>query len=236
MPHPGEKCLAHFELFFQTLAEPGPRVLPVSVGHRPGEPQCLARLLDGEPAEKVKVSYPRRGGVFLAETGEQLIQRQHEVGVLREGTDLIEQLEPHPPSSPLQPLAVPGVVDQDPPHRFRRSGEEVRPALELLVADQPQIGLMDQGGGVKRVPGPLRGHPRGREFAQLIVDERKELGGRPAVACRCSVHEVGDLGHDNGIYRLRRDVNTEARRPALPHARRLATTELTVYGVVAVPL
>ena len=28
MPHPGEKCLTEFELFFQSLAEPGPRVNP----------------------------------------------------------------------------------------------------------------------------------------------------------------------------------------------------------------
>ena len=32
MPHPGEKCLADFELFSQSLAEPGPGVLPVPVG------------------------------------------------------------------------------------------------------------------------------------------------------------------------------------------------------------
>jgi hypothetical protein len=32
MPHPGEKRLTEFELFFQSLAEPGPGVLPVTVG------------------------------------------------------------------------------------------------------------------------------------------------------------------------------------------------------------
>ena len=102
MPHPGEKCLTDFELFFQGLAEPGPGVLPVSVGHRPGEPQRLARLLDGKPAEQVEVSDLCRGGVFLPEPGEQFVQRQDEVGILGEGTDLIEQLEPYsarPPAS-----------------------------------------------------------------------------------------------------------------------------------------
>ncbi len=95
MPHPGKKCLAHSELFFQSLAEPRPRVLPVPVGDRPGEPQCLARLLDREPTEEVEVSDPRRGGVFHSETREQLIERQDEVGVLGEGTDLIEELDPY---------------------------------------------------------------------------------------------------------------------------------------------
>jgi hypothetical protein len=90
MPHPGEKCLTEFELFFQSLAEPGPGVLPVSVSHRPGKPQRLARLLDGKPGEQVELSDPRRNRVLLPEPGEQFIQRQDEVGILRDGTDLIE--------------------------------------------------------------------------------------------------------------------------------------------------
>jgi len=68
MPHPAEKCLTDFELFFQGLAEPGPRILPVSVGRRPGEPQRLARLLDGKAAEQVKVRDPRGGRIFLPKT------------------------------------------------------------------------------------------------------------------------------------------------------------------------
>ena len=67
MPHPGEKCLTEFELFFQSLAEPGPGVLPVPVGHRPGEPQRLARLLDGKPAEQVELCHLCGGGIFLTE-------------------------------------------------------------------------------------------------------------------------------------------------------------------------
>jgi hypothetical protein len=84
----------------------------------------------------VKVCDPGRGGVFLPEPGEQFVQRQDEVGILGEGTDPIEQLEPDSPATPLQPSPVPGMVDQDPPHRFRGGGEEVPAAIELLVADE----------------------------------------------------------------------------------------------------
>ncbi len=135
MPRPGEKCLAQSKLFFQCLAEPRPRVFPVPVRDRPREAERLARLLDGEPPEKVKLSDPRRGSVFLPESGKQLVDRQHEVGIKSEGTNLIEQLEPHPPAGPLQPLAVPGMIDQNAPHRFRGGREEVPSAVELLVAD-----------------------------------------------------------------------------------------------------
>ena len=94
MPHPGEKCLTEFELFFQGLAEPGPGVLPVSVSHRPGKPQRLARLLDGEPGEQVELSDARRNRVLLPEPGEQFIERQDEVD---EEEDRVWTPPPDPP-------------------------------------------------------------------------------------------------------------------------------------------
>ncbi len=99
-------------------------------------------------------------------------------------------------ANPVKSGSVSGVVDQNSPHRLGGRTEEVRFAVEVLVPDQPQVGLMDQGGGVERVPGPLCGHPRGREFPQLLVDERKQVGRRLEVAVRCGGEEVGDLGHD----------------------------------------
>ena len=93
MPHPGEKRLADSGLFFERVAEPGPRVLPVAVGHRPRQAQRRARFLDGEPAEQVQESEPGRGRVFLPESGQQFVQRQDQVGVLGKRLGLIEQLE-----------------------------------------------------------------------------------------------------------------------------------------------
>ena len=84
MPHPGEKCLTEFELFFQGLAEPGPGILPVSVSHRPGKPQRLARLFDRKSSEQVELRHLRGGGVFLPEPRQQFVQRQDEVGILGE--------------------------------------------------------------------------------------------------------------------------------------------------------
>ncbi len=58
MPHPREKCLTEAGLFFQGLAEPGPRVLPVPVGDRPREPHGLVRVRDENAAEQAEVSGP----------------------------------------------------------------------------------------------------------------------------------------------------------------------------------
>jgi hypothetical protein len=82
MPHPGQQCLADFGLFFEGLAEPCSRVLPVAIGDGPRDAHRLARLLDREPAEQVKVRDPARSRVFLAKSGQQLVQRQDQIGVL----------------------------------------------------------------------------------------------------------------------------------------------------------
>ena len=44
-------------------------------------------------------------------------------------------------------------------------------------------------------------HPCGGEFPQLVVDEREQIGGGPAVAGRSSIEQTGDIGHDGRVYR-----------------------------------
>jgi hypothetical protein len=65
----------------------------------------------------VELRQPGRAGVFLRQTPEQLVQRQHEVGVLGEGAALIEQLGPGPVATPLEPTARTGGLDEDASHR-----------------------------------------------------------------------------------------------------------------------
>jgi hypothetical protein len=102
----------------------------------------------------------------------------------------------------LQPVAVPGVVDPNPSHSLGRGGEAVALAVDVLVADEAQVGLVDQGGGVQGVAGGLRGHPRGGEPPQLVVNEREEVGGGFAVASRGGIEQAGDVGHDSRVYHL----------------------------------
>src|SRR5262249_55928126 len=91
-----------------------------------------------------------------------------------------------------QPTA--GVIDQDAAHGLGSGGEEVAAAVEpLLVADEPQVGLVDQGGGAEGVAGRFAGHPRCREPAQLVVDEREQGGGRPAVPGRGVLEGAGGV-------------------------------------------
>ena len=70
----------------------------------------------------------------------------------------------------------------------------------MLVADQPQVRLVDQGGGVEGVAGGLGRHARGGERPQFVVDERQEVGGGLAVAGRGSIEKASHIGHDVRFY------------------------------------
>jgi len=96
--------------------------------------------------------------------------------------------------------AVPGVVDQDSPHRFSSGSEEVTVTLEMLIPDQTQIRLVDQGCGIERVTWLLRGHLRSRQHTQLVVDERQQVLGGLAVAAVRGFEQSCDVGHDCRFY------------------------------------
>jgi hypothetical protein len=145
MPRPGKKCLADCGSFFESIAEPGPGVLPVPVGDGSREPHGLACLVDREPTEEVELSHLSRGGVFLPEPSEQFVEREDEIGVLGDGTNLVEKLDSRSTSRSLQPLTIASVVDEDAPHRLGRGGEEVASAIKVLVTDEPEVSLVDEG-------------------------------------------------------------------------------------------
>jgi hypothetical protein len=58
------------------------------------------------------------------------------------------------------------------------------PVRTFPGADQSQVRLMDQCGGLEGLPRCLHGELLGRELAQLLVDARQQLAGRVRVALR----------------------------------------------------
>ena len=82
------------------------------------------------------------------------------------------------------------LLDQDLAHRPRRGAEEVPPALPagILVADQPQVGLVDQGGRLERLPGAQLLRQRRGQAAQLVVDRRQQVRRRPGLFRRLPPH------------------------------------------------
>ena len=107
-----------------------------------------------------------------------------------------------PPSAAvlLAPLAA-GILDQDAAHGLGGGGEEVPaavPAPILRRADEPEVRLVDQGGGLERLAGPLPGQPMRGQPAELVVDQRQELIGRSGVALLDGREDAGDVVHRRG--------------------------------------
>ena len=69
----------------------------------------------------------------------------------------------------------------------------------LLVVNQPQIRLVDQGRGLERLAGLLVRQFVRREFAQFLVDQRQELAGRVRVTPLDGVQDLRDVAHEPGV-------------------------------------
>src|SRR5262249_21266221 len=92
------------------------------------------------------------------------------------------------------------------------------PVLGPVHVDQAKVRLVDQGRGLERLPGLLARQARGGELAQLVVDEREQLGGGAGVAGLDGGEDFGDVGHA-AEYTLARDVpRPETRAPPRPGA------------------
>src|SRR4051794_7275756 len=76
-----------------------------------------------------------------------------------------------------------GVLDQDAPHGLGRGGEEVAAAVPagVLVSDESEVGLVDQGGRLERLAGLLVGQLLDRKLPELVVDQREQFG-RPGLS------------------------------------------------------
>jgi hypothetical protein len=100
-------------------------------------------------------------------------------------------------SVPEAPFA-PGSFHENAAHRFGRGGEEMAaavPTVDAFSIHQAQISFVDERGGIKCLPGFLRGHPGCRESAQLGIDERQQFGGGARVAGFDRLEDARHVGH-----------------------------------------
>ena len=104
-------------------------------------------------------------------------REQFLAAVLAGHLDLIE-VEPVGVLPPLERRPRPRPLDEDAAHRLGGGGEEVPPtvpARDRVGIDEPQVHLVDQGGGLERLAGLLLRQPLRGELAELVVDQRQQL-------------------------------------------------------------
>src|SRR5262249_16125098 len=95
------------------------------------------------------------------------------------------------------PLAA-GAFDEDAAHGLGRGGEEVAAAVPLRRvgrADQAEVGLVDQGGGLEGLAGLLLRQLGPRQLPQFVVDEGQQLVGGLRVSLLDSTQDARHLTH-----------------------------------------
>jgi hypothetical protein len=88
-------------------------------------------------------------------------------------------------------------------------------------ADEAEVGLVDEGGGLKRLTGLLLSEFGGGQFAELVIDEGQELLGSVRIARFDLGEDAGDVGHGEQDTRRRAGaaskcaINDDGRRLTL---------------------
>ena len=69
------------------------------------------------------------------------------------------------------------VIDENAPHYLRRDGEEMRTIgpVNVFLIDEPNVSLVDEGCGLKRVTFSLPAHVATRKAMEFVVDQRIQL-------------------------------------------------------------
>ena len=86
-------------------------------------------------------------------------------------------------------------VDEDASHAGRGDGEEVGAVLpaDAGLVDEPEVGLVDEGGGLEGVAAAFLAHVGVGELSELVVDEGEEVAGGGAVAVADADEQAGEF-------------------------------------------
>ena len=121
-----------------------------------------------------------------------IAQERHIVSVLeRDGTVV---------TAALQARACPRVIHQNAPHRLRGDRKEVVAIRggELALVQQPEVDLVDERCGRKRVTGRLAAELSPSHLTQLVVNERYESLQRFTIAGAPPREPLRDLATGHG--------------------------------------
>jgi hypothetical protein len=156
------------------VAEPGAGVCPVAVGRAAADAHDFARLGERQARERTQVNQLGAGRVLASQFLQGLVQCQQIVvgRIVQHGIE-IDPNAPAP-SPALLSAAIPGPIHEDSAHRLSGGGEEVGtpvPRFFRVIANEPNIRLVDQGCRLERLPRLLVSHSLSRQLAKFVVHE-----------------------------------------------------------------
>src|SRR6478736_7508770 len=94
------------------------------------------------------------------------------------------------------------MVNHDAPHQLRGHCDKVAPALpdRLRIIDQPQVGFVENGGGLLGMPGALTAHVMVSESMQFGLHQWEQLLQRSRVSAAPVAHSwVTSCRVDGGV-------------------------------------
>src|SRR5262249_31887000 len=189
-------------------AQPGAGEGPVALGGAQRNVEGLRRLLEREAGEEVELDDLGHARLLSVEVFQGFVESDQLLVRRRADQLALEQINALPVAAALEALLRARLLDQDAAHRFRGGekkvatvGKRSRPgsaspvSILLPALHQSQVRFMDQGRGIERLPRLLVRELLGRQFAQLLVDQRQELLGGGRIALLDGGQDARDVAH-----------------------------------------
>src|SRR5262245_27750418 len=190
----------------EVLLEPRPSVFPGVIGSARRNAEYFRDLIHRQTPKIAELDELCGLSVALGQTLQGLVQFKQILGAVRFRDGNVLQRHTIDVAASLLALLPPRLLDQNPPHRFGGSGEEVAAGVEgarsqgpgargrvclgwllapgsrALIPYQSQIRLVHQRRGLERLSRLLVRQLRGGQLPQFVIDERQELLGGLRIA------------------------------------------------------
>jgi hypothetical protein len=186
----------------EILKEPSPRVRPVPVGRPHGNSDGGCGFFHRQTRVIPQVNDSGHERIFRRQLFQCCVESEKVIGPLV-GRDIewIHFDAAHS-TAPLGAKFSPSLIDEDSPHGFGGGGEKVPAIGKLPIADQPQIGFVNECRGIERLPRFFGIKMLGRESAQLAVNQRQQLRRGLRVAGFNRIQNLGNIAHARSGYRI----------------------------------
>ncbi len=168
----------------------------------------VATSSSDESAEESELDDPTLALVEIRELVERLVAGQRVDALLRRDVGRAVEGHPDPTASPLVRVAPAVVIAQHPAHDTRRQSDEVGAIIDVQgLSHEAQKGLVNDGGRLEGVRLTFLAKPVARDFAELLVNDGKELADRLLVAAAGILDEERHLVAREICHIVKRSVS-----------------------------
>jgi hypothetical protein len=177
--------------------QPRARVSPVALGGWLGKAEDFSGFVGRQPCEIFQLHQFRLLRVVGGELFQRVVNGEQFIFIAGRGDRQILQRHVLLATAMSHGPPPPRVVDEDAPHRFRGSREKMRAVgpRGTVIADESEIRLMHQRGGLQSVARKLIRHLCSRELAQFLINDRKQLRGGGRIFRRQLIQDACEVVH-----------------------------------------